>query len=64
MHESKVKEKYNQLFGAEQRFKGRKLYPIHKKLDFQGQPYEDIYQWINDKIDFPERSAVLEFTHR
>jgi len=60
MHEAKVKEKYNALFGAEQRFKGRKLYPIHKKLDFKNEPYVDIYDWISQHIPFEKEETILD----
>ncbi len=55
----KVKSIYDSLFSLEHKKKGRRSYPIHKRLKFQGE-YNDITEWIQDQFDIPNDARILD----
>jgi len=55
---SEVSDIYNNLFNFESKKKS-KTYPIHKKLNFEGQ-YDDLLDWVTDKVEFRAADQVLD----
>lgn len=60
----KIEEIYNSLFEFESKSKKGKsdepLYPIHKKLRFSEEKYNDISDWIIDNLEINEKDYVLD----
>jgi len=55
-----VQEIYDNLLNLEHKINGGKAYPIHKKLLFEEEHIEDVYQWLVQYIDFEKGSKVLD----
>lgn len=56
----KVKELYNQLGRFESRISGKNSYPIHKKLIFNNEQFNDLNDWLINNIDIKKSSTVLD----
>lgn len=60
MESKDVGDIYDTLFEIESNFKTR-TYPVHKKLNFRGDSQvKDIYEWLFEKIDFPQKGKILD----
>lgn len=60
MSELVVKKIYDQLYTLESKVKRGDVYPIHKRLVFEEEAYDDIYGWISKKIKFDDGDKVLD----
>jgi len=60
----KVRKIYNNLLDFESKIKNKKgdkqLYPIHKKLQFSEEKYNDITDWIIDHLKINEKDLILD----
>jgi len=56
----KVKELYDQLGILENRISKKESYPIHKKLIFEKEGYNDLNDWLVDTIVLNENISVLD----
>jgi len=50
---------YDALFSLESRFRGG-AYPIHKRLRFDDEKTDDIYDWIIRNSDVPRKGVILD----
>ena len=56
----KVKELYDQLGRIESRISGKDAYPIHKKLIFEDRRFNDLNDWLIEKINPSKNTLVLD----
>ena len=56
----KVKELYDQLGRFESRISGKESYSIHKKLVFKEKLYNDLNDWLLEKIELENNMRVLD----
>ncbi len=61
MSELVVQQIYDQLYSLESKVKKDHVYPIHKKLVFDGEnEIRDIYGWMAMKLDFKDGEKVMD----
>jgi len=52
-----ITDLYNSLFKLEAKFKNDEVYPIHKKLHFEGK-FQDIYEYLVSKIEVKDKEIL------